>query len=163
MFDVRDGDHQVELDEESSKLTTFITEFGRFRFLRSPQGASPSGDGYTQRYDDKIENVPRKVKIVDDSLLHDMNIHDAFYHALNYLQICEDNNNTLKKEKFQFCKKEVEFAGFHVGWDSYSSSKDTLAAIENFPMPDKPTITDIRAWFGLVNQLCPFLLTNSLM
>ena len=24
-------------------------------------------------------------------------------------------------------------------------------------MPEKPTITDIRSWYGLVNQLAPFL------
>ena len=40
---------------------------------------------------------------------------------------------------------------------------DTLNAIENFPMPPEPTITDIRAWFGLVNQIAPFFATTSTM
>ena len=30
-------------------------------------------------------------------------------------------------------------------------------------MPDHPTISDIRAWFGLVNQLAPFLITTEIM
>ena len=30
-------------------------------------------------------------------------------------------------------------------------------------MPENPTITDIRSWFGLINQLAPFLLKNTLM
>ena len=122
-----------------------------------------SGDAYTHRYDDVTNDVPRKVKIVDDSLLHDKNIHDSFYHTFDFLKICEKSNVTLKESKFKFCEKDVNFAGFHLGWDSFSPSIDTLAAIKNFPMPEKPTITDIRAWFGLVNQLCPFLPTNQLM
>ncbi|MPC81886.1 hypothetical protein E2C01_076524 [Portunus trituberculatus] len=30
-------------------------------------------------------------------------------------------------------------------------------------MPDKPSITDIRSWYGFVNQLAPFLTTASIM
>ena len=46
----KNGYHQVQLDKESSKLTTFITEFGRFRYSRSPQGLQSSGDAYTSRF-----------------------------------------------------------------------------------------------------------------
>ena len=55
------------------------------------------------------------------------------------------------------------FAGFKLGWNSYSASADMLSAVSSFPMPDKPTISDIRAWFGLVNQLAPFFATCIVM
>ena len=32
-FDAKDGFYQVSLDDESSKLTTFWTPFGRYRYL----------------------------------------------------------------------------------------------------------------------------------
>ncbi|CAB4034384.1 Retrovirus-related Pol poly from transposon [Paramuricea clavata] len=35
---------QVELDEESSLLTTFNTPFGRFKWQRMPFGISPAGE-----------------------------------------------------------------------------------------------------------------------
>ena len=38
-----------------------------------------------------------------------------------------------------------------------------IAAIRDFPMPPEPTITDIRAWFGVVNQLAPFVAKNDFM
>jgi hypothetical protein len=38
VFDVRNGFWHVELDEESSLLTTFITPFGHYRWLRMPFG-----------------------------------------------------------------------------------------------------------------------------
>ena len=54
------GYHQVLLDEESSKVTTFITEEGRYRYLRSPQGLCSAGDVYTRRYGEILMDIPRK-------------------------------------------------------------------------------------------------------
>ena len=39
-FDAKDGFYQISLDEESSKLTTFWTPLGRYRYLRMPFGIS---------------------------------------------------------------------------------------------------------------------------
>jgi hypothetical protein len=156
VVDAKDGYLQIPLDEESSKLTTFISEKGRYRFLRSPPGLKSSGDAYTRRFDEAIDDVPRKEKIVDDCLLHDETIEQAFFHTFDFLLACAKAQITLSLEKFQFCCREVEFAGYHLGWENYTPSASTIAAIQEFPMPDKPTITDIRAWFGLVNQVSPF-------
>lgn len=41
-FDVNNGFCHIEPDEESSKLTTFNTPFGRYRWLRLPFGLSSS-------------------------------------------------------------------------------------------------------------------------
>lgn len=69
VFDAVDGYHAIPLDEESQHMTTFITEWGRYRYLRMPQGFLASGDAYTSRYDDIIKDIPRKVKCVDDTLI----------------------------------------------------------------------------------------------
>ena len=45
----------------------------------------------------------------------------------------------------------VEFAGFEVTRDSVRHSQKYLTAIRSFPTPYD--ITDIRSWFGLVNQV----------
>jgi len=41
-LDAKSGFLQLELDQESSYLTTFATPFGRYRFLRLPYGISSS-------------------------------------------------------------------------------------------------------------------------
>ncbi len=50
-LDVMKGYHQCPLDEESQDLTTFITPFGRFKFLRAPYGISPISEHYNRRMD----------------------------------------------------------------------------------------------------------------
>ncbi|MPC22051.1 hypothetical protein E2C01_015057 [Portunus trituberculatus] len=57
----------------------------------------------------------------------------------------------------------VDFVGFRLGWDKYKPTDEHLAAIKNFKVPDKPSISDIRSWYGFVNQLAPFLATAPIM
>ena len=46
-----------KLDEESSKLTTFGTPFGRYRYLRMPMGASLSSDIYQYKVGGHLEHI----------------------------------------------------------------------------------------------------------
>ena len=57
----------------------------------------------------------------------------------------------FNKDKFYFAEETVEFAGFEVHRDGFRPLERIIAAIEEFPMPRN--ITDIRSWFGLVNQV----------
>ena len=68
-LDATQGYHQVFLDEDSSKLTTFLLPSGRFRFLRSPMGLSCSSDEFCRRSDKIIEGLQGFVKLVDDILV----------------------------------------------------------------------------------------------
>ncbi|XP_076058554.1 uncharacterized protein LOC143035571 [Oratosquilla oratoria] len=153
------GFHQVELDEESRRLTTFITPWGRYQYCRTPMGHCAAGDAYTKRFDDAIIDLPRKYKCVDDTLLYDAGIEEAFWHAYDFLEVCAKAGVTLKPEKFRFCQREVDFAGYHLDWDTYKPTTERLTAIRDFKMPEKPSITNVRSWFGFVNQLAPFLAT----
>ena len=126
VLDAFNGHHQVPLDKESVKLTTFIIEFGRYQYLRVPQGHTLLDDAYTRRYDDIIADIPRKHKITDDVLLHDTGIEGSFWHTFDYLVLCWENGVTNNPGKFRFGKKEVDFVGFNVGWENYCPCDDML-------------------------------------
>jgi len=126
-------------------------------------GLCAAPDAYTRRYDEAIAGIQRKLKCVDDTLIYDYNVEDAFWHAYQFPEMCAMKGITLKPEKFKFCRRELDFVGFHVGWDSYKPTDERLAAIRNFSMPETPSLTDIRSWYGFVNQLAPFLATAPIM
>ena len=63
-FDAVNGYFQVSLNEESSKLTTFILPSGRYRYLRIPQGLNASSDEWCRRSDAIIEGIQWAKKIV---------------------------------------------------------------------------------------------------
>ena len=106
------GYHQIPLDCESRKLTTFITSRGRFRYCRTLMGHCAAQDAFTKRFDDIIADIPRKLKCIDDTLLHDDSVKEAFWHIYDLLQRCLDNGLTLRLDKFSFCRRSVTFAGY---------------------------------------------------
>ena len=57
----------------------------------------------------------------------------------------------FNQDKFVFAAKTVDFAGFEMNETGFRPAKHLIEAIKNFPRPQ--TVTDIRAWFGIVNQV----------
>ena len=151
VFDAVDSYHAIPLDQVSQHLTTFITEWGQYRYFRMPQGFVASGDAYTSRYDEIIRDIPRKVKCVDDTLLYDTTITDSFYHAWDYVKLCGEKGIVLNLDRFQFCMDTAQFAGLQITSTGIAPSESMLKAIRDFPTPKN--ITDARSWFGLVNQV----------
>ena len=151
VFDAWNGYHSIALDEQDRHLTTFITPWGRYRYLVAPQGYISSGDGYSRRFDEIVADFPKKTKCIDDTLMWSDSIEDAFYQAIEWLDICGKNGIILNPSKFKFAKTTVEFAGFEITPNSVRPCARYLEAIKNFPTPR--TITDVRSWFGLINQV----------
>lgn len=151
VLDAWNGYHSVPLLPEDRHLTTFITPWGRYRYKTAPQGYVASGDGYTRRYDEIVSHIPRKTKCIDDVLLWSTSIEECFHQTAEWLDTCGRHGITLNPTKFVFAQDTVEFAGFEVTPDSVRPCRRYLQAIHDFPPPQN--ITDVRSWFGLVNQV----------
>ena len=151
VFDAVDGYHSVQLDEVSSKLTTFITPWGRYRYLRFPQGHCSAGDAFNGRVQEVLSQIPRMVRIVDDMCIYDTTIEQAFWHAWDLLTTCANHGIVINESKFQFCAQSVNFAGLTITVDGVKPSEKILQAIKDFPPPSD--ISKARAFFGLLNQV----------
>ncbi len=92
-----------------------------------------------------------KTKCIDDALLWSSDITEAFHQAVEWLHICAVNGITLNPKKFRFAEDTVEFAGFSISPTEVCPASKYLQAIMQFPTSS--SITDIRSWFGLVNQV----------
>ena len=57
-MDAIHGYFQLALDEESSRLTTFLLPSGRYRYLRAPMGLSSSSDEWCRHSDTVLEGLP---------------------------------------------------------------------------------------------------------
>lgn len=149
--DAWNGYHSVPLREEDRHLTTFITPWGRYRNITLPQGYIASGDGYSRRFDEIVSDFPDKIKVIDDSLLWSDDLETGFFQACRWLDTCGKNGIIQNPSKFKFGEDTVEFAGFEITLDSVRPAPSMLQAITDFPTPKN--ITDVRSWFGLVNQV----------
>ena len=101
------------------------------------------------------------VRCIDDSLLWDSDIRSAFWHTFDYIKLCADNGIVFNRDKFRFAKDVIEFAGFEITREGYRPPKKVLDTIQSFPTPTN--ITDIRSWFGVINQVAyAFSQTNTM-
>ena len=151
---LKSGYHQVELDEESSKLTTFLLFNGRYRYLRAPMGLCSSSDEFCRRTDEALADLPIR-KLVDDILITAETMEELKSKCTELLQRCDQHNIALSKNKFKMGER-VTFAGFNIDANGVTPLETRLQAIEEFPTPKN--ITDVRSFLGIINQLSAFTL-----
>jgi hypothetical protein len=155
VMDAWNGYHSVPLHADDRRLTTFITPWGRYRYRVAPQGYIASGDGYSRRYDqiiaDSTLSYADYTKCIDDALIWADNIEESFFRVVEWLDLCGRQGITLNPDKFVFAQDTVGFAGFEITPESVRPCSKYLQAITEFPTPRG--ITDVRAWFGVVNQV----------
>lgn len=59
----------MKVDEESSKLLTFNTCFGRYRFLRVPFGIGPAPEIYRRKMHEIFDDLSGVEIVMDDILV----------------------------------------------------------------------------------------------
>ena len=60
--DLKEGFLQVELDEESSKLTVFQTRWGRYGFHKMPFGITAAPEIFQMKLDQNLEGLKESSK-----------------------------------------------------------------------------------------------------
>ena len=159
--DAWNGFHSVPLRKSDRHLTTFITPFGRYLYNRAPQGFLSSGDGYNRRFDAILANFVRKERCVDDTIIYDKDLSAHWWRMIDFLSTVGSAGVVLNPEKFQFCAREVDFAGFRITDNTIEPLPKYFDAIKSFPTPRG--ITDVRSWFGLINQISSYAQVTKVM
>ena len=153
-LDARHGYWQIPLSDQAQPLTTFITPFGCYRFLRNPQGLISAGDEFNRRTDAAFSDIERLGKVVDDCLLYDESFLDHYGQVRRTLLCAREHGITLSEKKFEFAVPEVEFCGYRLNSDGWAVDATKTTAIRDFPVPTNRT--DLRSFLGLVNQCSEF-------
>lgn len=155
VFDALKGYHQCTLKKQSQLLTTFTTPFGRYAYLRAPYGVTSISEHYNRRLDEAFEGLNGYRKVVDDVIIFSRTLEDHILDVRAFLTRCQEKGISLNLAKLQLAQRSVRFAGFIVSQDGYHPDPQLTRAISEFPTPHN--ITDLRSFFGLVNQVASFM------
>ena len=120
--------HQCPLDQESQPFTTFITPFGRFKYLRA-------SEHYNCPMTEAFRGLSRFWCIDDDIVIYDSNVADHLIHVKKFLQRCVDRNIALNIQKCKFFQATVTFAGFQLSAEGYQIDQIIMRAISSYPTP----------------------------
>lgn len=153
-MDASDGYFQIALKPSCQHLITFVTPWGRFCFLRAPQGLNCSGDEYNRRQDNAFVGLQNFVHVVDDILLFQDNFPDHVTGLCSILEDAREAGITFNPRKFLFALSQLMWIGYHIQQGGYEVDPEKLRAIANFPRPKN--ITELRYFMGMVEQLAGF-------
>ena len=161
VVDAKNGFCHVELDDESSYLTTFNTPFGRYRWLRMPFGISSAPEEYQRRQDQTVEGLRGVRSIIDDILIYGegdteeeaIADHDVKFRAL--MERCKERNLKLNKDKLSLKMKEVKFIGHLITSKGLKPDPEKVRAILDMPKPTN--VSGVRRIIGFVTYLSKFL------
>ena len=85
MLDALKGYHQCPLDQESQPLTSFITPFGRYKYLRAPYGISSISEHYDRWMAEAFTGLTGFRCVVDNIIIYDSDEHQHFAPICNIL------------------------------------------------------------------------------
>ena len=108
-----------------------------------------------------LADFPRKERCVDDTCHYDTDLEEHWWRTIDLLIILGEAGIVLNKKKFQLAEKTIHFAGFGISECAIEPLPKYLDAIRDFPTPKN--VTDIRSWFGLVNQVANYAQLRNLM
>ena len=103
------GYHQCPSDEASQSFTTFIMLFGRFKYLRAPYSLSSIPKHYNCKMAEALEGLTGFCHVVDDIVTYDKEKTSHITHAQQFLQLCQDRQISLNRDKCNFCQTKVTF------------------------------------------------------
>jgi hypothetical protein len=161
VFDAKNGYWHIELDQDSSLLTTFQTPFGRYSWLRLPMGIKSGAEVFQQHQDQVIEGLRQTHCVADDILICGVGDtleeatedHDRVMRSL--MERCREKNLKLNPKKIRLRMTEVPFVGHLVTDEGVKADPGKVKAL--LEMPDPTDAAGVQRILGFVNYLAKFI------
>ena len=153
--DLSPGYWHIQLDTESSLLTTFQTCFGRYRWLRLPFGTSVSSEIFQRKLLEALHGLPGVVCIADDVLIHGRSNAEHDFNLNKFLERCATKGIKLNRDKLELRMEKISFMGHIISREGLKTDPEKVRAITDFPTP--ASVEELRRFLGMVNYLARYV------
>ncbi|XP_054259897.1 uncharacterized protein K02A2.6-like [Macrosteles quadrilineatus] len=150
---------QVSLDETSQDLTTFLTPFGRFKFLKLPFGISSAPEIFQQLVNKTLNGQKNAVAHMDDIIVWGKTKEEHDHALEEVLGKLQNAGFTLNKGKCQFSQKSLTFLGHQLSRDGIKIDESKVEAITKLPPPTN--IAGVQRFIGMVNFVGKYIPNKS--
>ncbi|CAC5403290.1 unnamed protein product [Mytilus coruscus] len=123
-LDATSGFWHIQLDEPSSKLCTFNTPFGRYRFARLPFGINSASEVFQKIVSEMVSDIEGAEAIIDDILIWGS---DQKEHDMRLKQVLD--RAKLSAGKCEISKPEVTYVGHRLTSEGVKPDPEKIRAV----------------------------------
>lgn len=154
-LDANAGFHQIPLDESSSKICTFGTPFGRYRYLRLPFGIASAPEVFQRTLSQIFEGLPGVSVYIDDILIwgRTKSEHDKRLKAT--LRAAELAGLTFNAEKCKIGVTTIEFLGDVISPNGIAPNPTLVSSLLQMPPPQNKQ--GVQRMLGVVTYFGKYL------
>ena len=154
-IDLKWGFHQVELDEDSRDITTFVTHRGLYRYRRLMFGITSAPEKYQKIISDVLAGCKGVANIADDLVVYGADLweHDANLHKV--LTRLREKGLTVNGDKCQFRLPKLTFFGHKLSAQGVAPSEEKIAAVVYARPPQN--VSEVRSFVQLVQYSAKFI------
>lgn len=155
VLDLKEGFYQVELDEESSKLCSFNSPYGSYKFNRLAFGLNLAPEWF-QKINEKYFGDIEGVTVYFDDLIIAANSYEAHDKILSkVVQRATEQNVKFNKKKIQFKQPSVKYLGQIFDSNGMRCDEDKLRAIKELEPPKD--VKQLQSILGMINYLRAYI------
>ncbi|XP_062558121.1 uncharacterized protein K02A2.6-like [Armigeres subalbatus] len=154
-LDIKDAFHQLQLDDDSKSLTTFITHRGLFRYKRLVFGISCAPEMFQKVLEHILADCENTINFIDDIIVAGESEVEHDLALQKVLKKLRDYDILLNQSKCAFKLTEIEFVGQRFNQNGMIPSQRKIEAIQSFRPPK--SCEEVRSFLGLVNYVGSFI------
>ena len=146
---------QIVVDEESSKILTFNSPFGRYSFNRMPYGIHSASEICQRLISQIIENIEGCMNVQDDIIIWANSEEELSARTTEVLNAVEKSGFKLNESKCEFNKQTLTFLGHHISDQGVKPDPLKIAAVTEMPYPSN--VKELQRFLGMINYLGKFI------
>ena len=155
-LDLMQGYLQIPLSEEAKRKTAFVTPDETGQFERMIFGLTNAPARFTQLMHRVLGNLKDIIQnFLDDLLLAAIDWDEKLKILREVLQRLKEAKLTLRLDKCEFGKTEVDFLGFIISAEGIKPGKRKIEVILNFEQPTD--VHQVRRFIGLASYFRRFI------
>ena len=154
-LDLKQSFHQIELEESSRYITTFVCSKGLYRYKRLLFGVNSAPEMHQRIIQQLLQDIPNCRNIADDIIIHTDSVDSHKKVLTQVLTRLRETNLTLNKDKCEFFKTELKFMGHRLSKDGIKIDESKVRAVRDAKAPQNPS--EVLSFLGLVTFCAKFI------
>lgn len=157
VIDLKQGFHQIPMDEGSIQKTAFRIESGLYEFLRMPYGLRNAPPTFQRMMDEVLSGYLNQFCLVyiDDIIIFSSSLDEHIQHLTKVFERLRQYNLKTQMDKCEFIKKELLYLGHLVTTEGLKPNPEKIKAVQDFKIPE--TQKQLKGFLGLLSYYRRFI------